>query len=347
MGNHSQRNQQANRAYLPWYKSPSPWLLVVVASAITFAIGWFLPPPVPPHIPLRLGGYKFISPLLACNFNATNAFPPSKSLDDKIAAVIDAHKSSGDLEKASVYVGNFGTGQWANVNGDETYYPSSLGKVPIMMAYFSMAENSSTLLNERVIYPTGQPDLNAEQEIKPEATIIPGESYTVEELIQYMVKYSDNNAAALLFDLADQDVLKSVYSDLQVPFEDIVNSSTADFMTPRQYAVLFRTLYNSTYLSRTDSEKALSVLSQTSFTQGIVAGVPSSTIVSHKYGLVSYTTGGVPYEHELHDCGIVYGPSHPYLICVMTRGNSSISALESSIADISRTVYQAVETPAQ
>ena len=44
---------------------------------------------------------------------------------------------------------------------------------------------------------------------------------------------------------------------------------------------------------------------------------------------------------QLHDCGIVYYPKHPYLLCVMTRGDS-FEYLDDTIRDISHLVYQEV-----
>ena len=101
--------------------------------------------------------------------------------------------------------------------------------------------------------------------------------------------------------------------------EDNVNLANADFITAHQVATMFRVLYNATYLSRDDSEKALQLLSQVSFTQGLWRAWPTSTVVSHKLGLVGIAPNGVTTEHELHDCGIVYAQD-PYLMCVMTRG---------------------------
>ncbi len=260
-----------------------------------------------------------------------------------IQSVVSRDQAAGDVTNTSVYFSDFTTGKWASVNGNDKYYPASLGKVPIMMAYYALAENTSTILDEEGSFPLGVPDLNTQQEIPPIDAITPGQDYTAEQLIEYMIKYSDNDAAAVLTNMADQSDLESVYADLQIPLTENVTASTSDIMTPQQYAILFKTLYNATYLSRNYSEQALKLMTQTTFMQGIVAGVPSSTVVSHKYGLASYTSGGVPYQWELHDCGIVYAPGHSYLLCVMTKGTTSIAAQEKTIADISSAAYQEVE----
>jgi beta-lactamase class A len=287
---------------------------------------------------LRLHGYEFIDPLLACNINNSNVYQENKPLENELKSVIDAHTLSGDISKASVYFVSYKNGGWASVYGSNVFYPSSLGKVPLLVAYYQAAENDPDVLQKRIVYPVGSSDLNAMQDIAPPRAIVPGQSYTVDQLLQYMIKYSDNNATALLDANIDADTLNRVYGDLNIPSENDVTLQNADFMTAHQISTLFRVLYNATYLSRDDSEKALELMTQSSFTQGIVAGVSSSTPVAHKMGLVGIAPNGITTEHELHDCGIVYAAS-PYLLCVMTRGAAPLPALEGIIAQISRVVY--------
>jgi beta-lactamase class A len=325
------------------------WLLAIIACVGSFGLGWLLNEmttviPIPP--PIRLSGYQYISPLISCNLSSVKEFSQDQPMINAIQGAISQDQSVGDVTEASVYFSDFTTGQWANINGSDEYDPASLGKVPIMMAYYAMAENTSSILDEKNSYPASQPDQNIQQEIPPTDAIMPGQEYTNDQLIQYMIKYSDNDAAEVLTSYttpAELQGVYTVYSDLDVPLSNDTTASTIDIMTPEQYSILFRALYNATYLSRDYSEKALELLAQTTFTQGLVAGVPSSTVVAHKYGLASYTSGGVPYQWELHDCGIIYAPGHSYLLCVMTKGTTSIAAQEKTIADISRAAYNEVE----
>jgi hypothetical protein len=80
------------------------------------------------------------------------------------------------------------------------------------------------------------------------------------------------------------------------------------------------------------------LLTSTDFNEALVAGVPQEVQVAHKFGEAG--TGDV--ERQLHDCGIVYFPSHPYLACIMTRGKDT-GTLKQSIADISRFMYQKID----
>ena len=78
------------------------------------------------------------------------------------------------------------------------------------------------------------------------------------------------------------------------------------------------------------------------FPQGLQAGIPASVEVAQKFGerQVFLHDGTLSYR-ELHDCGIVYAPDNPYILCVMTRGHD-FASLSSTIRDISKVVYDYV-----
>lgn len=85
------------------------------------------------------------------------------------------------------------------------------------------------------------------------------------------------------------------------------------------------------------SERALNLLSRVEFNEGISKGLPSNTIFAHKFGERELANG----VSQLHDCGIVYYPGHPYVICVMTRG-SDFKTLSDTIAEISRITFSEI-----
>jgi beta-lactamase class A len=315
----------------------------LAASTIAFVIGISIPSAGAMKLPqpLRLSGYQFISPLLSCNLVSSGLFPEDQTVHKSIQQAVDTQIKAGTFSKASVYFTDFKTGKWASVYPDDMYYPSSLGKIPIMMAYYAMAGQDPTVLDKQITY-TGGPDLNDMQDIPPAQAIVTGQTYTVSQLIGYMIEDSDNNAAQLLYDNVNQSDLNNIYSQLGIPTDEDVTAANADIATPQQIGSLFRILYNATYITHDYSEQALKLMSQSSFTQGVVTGVPSGTLVSHKLGLVGIGDGNPAPEHELHDCGIVYGPD-TYLICVMTRGSVPLTTMEAGVAAISHAVYQQVE----
>jgi hypothetical protein len=70
----------------------------------------------------------------------------------------------------------------------------------------------------------------------------------------------------------------------------------------------------------------------------LAAGLPKNLEISHKFGERQI---GVTGEKQLHDCGIIYVPSHPYLLCIMNRGND-FKKMADFIKNISSFVYQQV-----
>jgi beta-lactamase class A len=157
-----------------------------------------------------------------------------------------------------------------------------------------------------------------------------------------MIKYSDNNAEQLLADhlstIGQLEVLSTLFADFGIKKDTMLDDTTVG-----SYSLFLRVLYNATYLDRDYSEQLLSLLTQGDFTKGIEAGVPNGILVAQKFG-----DARIPNEQgeqvgaELQNCGIVYYPSHPYILCIMTKG-SNIPVLEATIAGISQIVYQDIE----
>jgi beta-lactamase class A len=211
-----------------------------------------------------------------------------------------------------------------------------------MIALFKEAEADPGLLQKKILYD-GSFDYNTAQNFKPEKTLTPHQSYTLNELNERMIAYSDNNAVPLLSHYIDDHKLRTVFSDLGVFIPTTSGELNQDFISVKAYANFFRVLYNASYLNRDLSEKALSVLSKSDFPQGITAGVPTSTIIVQKFGERKILDiNNNPISTELHDCGIIYAPAHPYLLCIMTKGKN-FNELAGSIKDISKLVYDSVQ----
>lgn len=163
-----------------------------------------------------------------------------------------------------------------------------------------------------------------------------GSSYKTEDLINKMIINSDNGAEYVLLDNINQTSLDLIYNVLNIENPNGKNDFT---ISPRTYSLFLRILYSATYLNEQDSEKALGILSGTTFIDGLVAGVPKGVIVSHKFGEYIVQQNNQPQQIELHDCGIIYYPKNPYLLCVMTKGNN-LDNLKNTIKNISSIVYQ-------
>jgi beta-lactamase class A len=290
---------------------------------------------------LRLGAIRLINPLLTCgDTHDKNFFEKLKPLDSIIERGINNEINNGDADKISLYFRELNTGQWTGVGENDNYIPASLTKLPLMMAYFRIAEDKPNILTNRFTY-NGGTDENANQVVDvPPDSLQKGRSYTIAELINRMIINSDNNSYEILLRLINPVVLEKVYTDLDLSFTP--QAPNVAWISPKSFSTFFRILYNASYLGREMSERALELLNKSTFKDGIVAGVPEDVGVAHKFGERTVTNGGTLDYRELHDCGIVYYPNNPYLLCVMTQGKD-FSRLESAIKNLSALVYGEVK----
>lgn len=280
---------------------------------------------------------SLINPLLECNYGqdyiAKNSVFPFKT---KIQNVIDDETTKGDLSYAGFYFADLNAGSWFGINSSDDFRPASLLKVPLMMNFLRKEQAQPGTLDRVIVYDGS--NLDASQNIKPSKQVVAGQKYTIWQLLQYSIANSDNRSTSQLLELADNNRLNDLYNTLGIDLPTGSSESTA-FISLRQYASFFQILFNSSYVSNFLSEKALDLLSQVDFHSGIVGGVPVNVKVAHKFGeTIDSQTGA----DELYDCGIVYYPKKPYLICITTKG-SSFPGLEKAIQTISQVTYNEVD----
>lgn len=242
------------------------------------------------------------------------------------------------IDFASVYFRDLNNGPWFGINDAELFSPSSLIKIPLMITYLKLAESDPSLLQKELLNTQAyNPDI---QNFPPDVTLVPNQKYTIEELIRRMIVYSDNLAYDLLNHQIDAQTILKVYNDLGVDISPANSDPDGNIISVKAYGSFFRILYNSSYLNRDMSEKALKLLSLSKFTQGIVAGVAKNITVAHKFGERQYLATG---QKQFHDCGIVYLPHQPYLICIMTRGHNFENLIH-TIRDISSQIYTSLSS---
>jgi len=156
-----------------------------------------------------------------------------------------------------------------------------------------------------------------------------------------MISYSDNASYEVLIQhLRDIEPRGDSYLETfrELGLIEPTGNLEATIST-KSYGSIFRTLYNASYLSPEHSQLALQYLAASDFNDGLVAGVPRGIEVAHKFGERSDLPDN---QKELHDCGIIYYPDNPYMLCVMTEGYD-FAELTRVIAETSRMVYEAVD----
>jgi beta-lactamase class A len=312
----------------------------VIFSALGFVFGYVIKPSVilSSSKSIRESGtqYTFIHPLLAVNrLDMDVATPEYGPLRNSVNSAIEQDKKSGTVTAASVYFINYGKSGSFAINASEPYDPASMLKIVIMVGYLKEADADPSILSRELVYtPETQKATESVPFAEPSSLEV-GQKYSINDLIASMIAGSDNGAMNLLLANISDAYLTNVYTNLGIAAPIAGTNYT---IAAKDYSLFFRVLYNATYLSRINSEKALGLLSKATFMNGLVAGMPKGTLVAHKFGEHVNGTGSKVSSVELHDCGIVYVTEGPYLLCVMTKG-PTLEGLQSAILQISKLVY--------
>lgn len=252
------------------------------------------------------------------------------SLKSDLNSLISTLKTSNQIAGISVYLRLLDNGDWISAGDVEKYVPGSLMKVPELITFLKMNEAQPGLLNQKISYSV--PIKLPKQSLYLSKSIEVGKTYSIRELLYYMIAYSDNYATALLNERMDVKIFKQVFTDLGIPEPDL--SKNDILITANQYSRFMRVLYNGTYLSNHDSEYCLELLSNSDYKNGILSGLPKNIKVSHKFG----EAGDGTYAY-LSESAIVYLNNTPYLLSVMARSKNSQS-LPASIAQLSKAVFE-------
>jgi beta-lactamase class A len=227
-----------------------------------------------------------------------------------------------------VYFEDLTTGAWVGINEKDKNLPRSLMKVPTMIAVLKKAERGGVGLDDTLLLR--EEDLNNVSGTL--ASRGAGYNISVRDLLRTMIKESDNTA---LLTFNRRVLTQAEYAEASVAVGIYEENETDDAVSPKGYSNILRALYLSTYLRRPFSQIALSIMSDTDYNTQLPAGVPLDIKVAHKVGFDASSS-------VYHDCGIVYAPRKPYILCVMSSGTTMEEA-NWVIGEISRKVYDYVE----
>ncbi len=321
-------------------RAPLFWIIILLSAALGFWIGKLYPQVSPAYpkedTPIRQSGYIYTNPLLECENNGSFAkqkyIPFERKLVEKIEDNITQNHSGVLL---SVYFRNLNNGPWFGIRENNGYIPASLMKLTLLISYMKWWEEDPSLMGKKLIVKVND-EMN--QVILPEKQLQEWVEYTISELLYYLIVYSDNNASKTLFENIPMERQNKTFIDLWVP----VPQDKDYTVSVKEYASFFRILYNASYLSPNSSEAALSILASSKYTQWIRWWIDKNIVIAHKFGEREMIWENGIVFNQLHDCGIVYHPRYPYLICIMTRWTQTLESLSTVISGTSKIIFDEI-----
>jgi beta-lactamase class A len=317
-----------------------PWVLVGALLVLAFIAG--RRSTTPEHLPDATERSVFRGAVLTSPYleapGKENADASLARARVDIASFIDARRRDDPTLRVSVYARDLDNGPWIGIDERARYLPASLTKVVVLIHTLQREEEEPGLLDSQILFPGADrmigddTMLDAPDSLRLRA----GARYTVRDLLRRMIAYSDNHAYQLLLESSGGQGIPKMLYDLNAE-QSLENGRF--YFDARTVATLLRSLYNSSYLSRRHSELALRLLTESRFHDGLRRSLPAEAVVASKFGFHTAETEG-RLHHELHECGIVYRPRSPYVVCVMTATDQGTpEALQEVVGEVSRILW--------
>lgn len=251
-------------------------------------------------------------------------------LRDRLEKIVGAQTENLDI---SVYVEMLNTGANVSINPNVRIFPASLTKLPLAMAILKQEQLGFLTLGKKLTI--SEDDLNGESGQLYKLGI--GHSLSIKELLEVMLKDSDNTAYNMLRSQVSTADLQNVVN--AIGLGEIFKAGGS--LSALEYARLLRGLYSGVYLSRKHSAYMLDSISKTEFKDFLSNSLPDTVTFAHKWG-------GNYREKIYADAGIVYESNRPFMIVVLIHGKEGLDTTMSaelatlSMKDIGLTSYEYV-----
>lgn len=209
----------------------------------------------------------------------------------------------------SVYVWDYETGNYADINADEIFPTASIIKLPVLVQLFrSIEKNQLTIYDEIALTEYYRTEGSGSLQFKAENS-----KYSIDTLANMMITESDNSATNMIMAKLGSMIdinsgirewgLKHTYVQNWLPDLAGTNHSTA-----RDMAQILYNIDNPKFLSTTSREKIFDYMGHVHNNRLIAAGLPSNAVFLHKTGDIGKMLG---------DAGIVFAPNGKKYIVVI------------------------------
>lgn len=232
----------------------------------------------------------------------------------------------------SIYVWDYETGNYVDMNADEIFPTASIIKLPVLVELFrSIEKNQLTIYDEMPLTEYYRSEGSGSLQFRAANS-----TYTIDKLARMMITESDNSATNMLMarlgSMTDINSalrewgLKHTYVQTWLPDLGGTNHSTA-----RDMAQILYNIDNPKFLSNSSREKIFDYMGHVHNNRLIAAGLPAGATFLHKTGDIGKMLG---------DAGIVYAPNGKKYIVVIFANRPHNSPLgKEFIVKASQVIY--------
>ena len=197
------------------------------------------------------------------------------------------------------------------INSSSKFYPLSLYKVPISYIIVRDIENEDISWEDTLTYT--QSDYYDQYGTIASSGF--GSEYSLDKVIELMLRESDNTAFKMISNLLGEAYLNS-------EFRKMTGNKKIDLFdeysetSPIECSVLMENIFFKGWLEDENVEKILSFMYPTSYDNTLSLYFDEELTYYHKVGI---------YESMYHDCGVVRGESKNIIVCLMSKDSTEES----------------------
>jgi len=229
--------------------------------------------------------------------------------------------------KYGLVIKNLDTGETFTENSDDIFPAASLYKLWVMAGVYNDIKNGNLDPEQKLSQSVSV--LNRKFNIDPDlAELKEGTvSYSVSDALKQMITISHNYAAMLLTEKITLTKLNNYMKEL-----GLKKSKTGEppKTTAYETAWILEQIYLHKLIDPDLSDEMLNLLKKQTINRKIPKYLPEGTIIAHKTGELGSVS---------HDCGIIYIPGSPILMCMLTD-STNLTVSEEAISRISKIIYE-------
>lgn len=274
--------------------------------------------PRPAPTPVRVGP---VAPVPALAPFAPQPLVRDPDLESRLSEVLGADGAS-----FAVFAKRLSDGRGAAVNANAVFYAASTFKVSVM--YEAFRQRSLGLLDFAEQYRIT--DYYAGFNAGP-ALLAACEVTSIGDAISAMMSISDNIAAVFLSDRVGSRNINADFAAMGMESTRIAEDMP---VTAADMGVLLEAIFRAHGVTQQDARDMLALMGTESLSDRIPARLPPGTGVAHKTG---------NYSNATNDVGIVFAPSGPYIVVLLSAWGWDRDAAEIE-AELSRIVYDYFES---
>lgn len=247
-------------------------------------------------------------------------------LRNELHAIADPYSSSFGF-----YFEYLPTGSSIGNNQNTEFYAASLFKVPVIMGYYHKKERTGEG-DKIVTIQKSEIDKEFGDLWKKGA----GAKISLDEAVKLALEDSDNTAAKVIADQVDDVDFQPVYQGLDI---NLTTGSKGALVTANNYGSVIKAIYFAAVISKDDSEKMLEYLAHSKYNDKLPSVIPGNIPVSHKIG--NFVDQKMK-KSDFTDCGIVYYPRRPYLLCMVSETDENTA--RDRMQTVSKAIYDYISS---